>query len=145
MDIISKNLKVNKKKFLDFVHEAYLVHFKKNKELYKCAYRLKKRGIKIGILSDQWHLSDEALVGKAERKGFDVVIVSCEVGVRKPNPRMYNLLIKALQKKKIKSKEILFVDNRKWNLGPAEKLNMQTVLFKNNKQAIKEIEDAVFG
>jgi FMN phosphatase YigB (HAD superfamily) len=34
----------------------------------------------------------------------------------------------------------LFIDNREWNLKPARKLGMKTILFKNNKQTIKDLK-----
>jgi putative hydrolase of the HAD superfamily len=51
--------------------------------------------------------------------------------MRKPNPRIYKLLIK---KMKLVPSEIIFIDNQIWNINPAKKIGMQTILFKNNKQ-----------
>ena len=36
---------------------------------------------------------------------------------------------------------ILFVDNREWNLIPARKLGMKTILFENNKQLAKDLRE----
>lgn len=143
VSIISKNLGIKVKEFEALFCKAYKIYFRKNKELYNLAYKLKEKGMKIGILSDQWYLSDDALISKEDRKRFDVVIISCEVGLRKPNIKIYELLIKEFKKKKIKAQEILFVDNRKWNLTCLRKLKIQTVLFKDNKQAILEINKKI--
>tara|TARA_Y100000310_G_scaffold344450_1_gene457278 strand:- start:1465 stop:2121 length:657 start_codon:yes stop_codon:yes gene_type:complete len=140
LNIISKNLGISKEKFVKLFHKAYKKNFKTNKKLYGLAYKLKKKGYKIGILSDQWYLSQDALMSKRKVKGFNPVIVSCEVGLRKPNPKMYKLLIK---KCRCKASEILFIDNRDWNLKPAKKFGIKTILFKNNKQLIKELKKKV--
>ena len=64
-------------------------------------------------------------------KDFDEIVVSCDVGMRKPNPKIYKLILKKL---KLKPSETIFIDNQKWNINPAKKLKMQTILFKDNKQ-----------
>lgn len=135
--IIANNLRVNKNKLEKLWIKAYKIHLKRNKKLYDIAYLLKRKGFRIGILSDQWHLSSKALVTKEDRKKFNPVIVSCEVGMRKPNPKIYRLLIKKLG---LRAGEILFIDNRDWNTKPAEKLGIKTIVFKNNKQVLHEMK-----
>ncbi len=142
LNTIAKNLNFPPKKVEKTIIKNYRKLFKKNKELYRYAFKLKKKGYKIAILSDQWHFSKKAIIDKKHNKKFDTVIVSCDVGMRKPNSKIYKM---ALKKLKVKPGESIFVDNRDWNLKPAEKLGIKTVLFKNNKQAIKEIEKILKG
>ncbi len=137
LNTIAKNLEMPAKKIEKTILKNYKKIFCKNKELYKYAYKLKKRGYKIAILSDQWHFSKKAIIDKRVLKNFNVVIVSSDVGVRKPEEKIYKMTLKKL---KTKPQESIFIDNRDWNLKPAKKLGMKTILFKNNKQAIKEIE-----
>ncbi len=137
LKIISKNVKVSTKKLEKIVLKAYRKNFKQNKRLYKFAFKLKKRGYKIAILSDQWYLSKEALIIPKLYEKFNEVVVSCDVGMRKPNPKIYRLI---LQKLKVPAKQALFIDNQEWNLKPAEKLGMKIILFKNNKQLFKQLE-----
>ena len=42
--------------------------------------------------------------------------------------------------KDMKNKEVLFIDNQEWNLKPARKLRMKTILFKDNKQFVKDLK-----
>ena len=96
----------------------------------------------VGILSDQSYFSKKALLEKYSLLGdFKPNVISCDEGIRKPNKKIYELLKKKLDKidKKIKYNEILFIDNRNWNLKPAKKLGMKTILFKNNKQTKKKL------
>jgi len=137
LSIIAKRNNVSVNKLRKIMTKAYKKGFKKNKVLYKIVHKLKKKGYAVGILSDQWYLSNEVLLTKKLRKGFSPVIVSCEVGVRKPNPKIYKMFI---SKSGFKASEILFIDNRNWNLKPAEKLGMKTILFKDNKQFIKDLK-----
>lgn len=135
LKILSKNLNVSKKELIKIYSLAYTQEFKENKELLKRAFKLKKLGYKIAVLSDQWHLSKEALMPKKIYKKFDEVVVSCDVGIRKPDKRIYQLAVKKL---KLAPQKILFIDNQQWNIIPAKKMGMKTILFKNNKQLFKE-------
>lgn len=138
LEIMAKNLETIKPKKLGKLYiKAYKKYYVLNKELLKFVFKKKKQGYKIAILSDQWYLSKKALFSKDFYNKFDATIVSCDVGLRKPDKAIYKLVLKKL---KLPAKETLFIDNRDWNLTPGKKLGMKTILFKNNKQAIKEIE-----
>ena len=140
---ISKNLEISKEKLLKVFGKAYRHNFMKNKKLFALAHRLNGEGYMVGILSDQWHLSKKFLIPKNDTKGFYPVIVSCDVGLRKPDLRIYELLLKKVRNKdkKIKPSNILFVDNREWNLILPRKLGMKTILFENNKQLAKDLRE----
>src|SRR3989344_1729889 len=120
ISIISENLGISKRKMINLYKEAVHKYFEKNERLYKLAGELKLKGYLIGILSDQWALSAKYLISKKDRKLFDVVILSNEFGIRKPDIKIYKLLIKKLQAKslRVKPSEVLFIDNRKYNLKP---------------------------
>ena len=68
---------------------------------------------------------------------FDKVMVSYEMGMRKPNPAIFHL---ALKKLRITPSEAIFIDNQDWNIDAAKKLKIKTVLYKNNTQTIRETE-----
>lgn len=137
LKIMARNLKTTSEKLKKFYKQAYKKNFKLNKELLKFAFKKKKQGFKIAILSDQWYLSKKALFSKDFYNKFDATIVSCNAGIRKPNPGIYKLVLKKLR---FSAKETIFIDDQQWNIKPAEELGMKTVLFKNNKQAIRKIE-----
>ncbi len=139
IEILSKNLQTTPRRIEALYHKSYKKRFKYNKQLFKQAFKLKKKGYKIAILSDQWYLSEDVLIPKKIRKKFDVVVVSCDskVKMRKPNSKIYRLV---LQRLKLKPPQIVFIDNQKWNLGPAKKLGMKTILFRNNKQTFTQLK-----
>ena len=133
---MAENLKTNPQKLKQIYIQAYRKNYTLNKNLLNYALEEKKKGLKIAILSDQWWISKEALITKEFYKNFNPVIISCDVRIRKPNPKVYRMTLKRLR---VKPKESVFIDNQKWNIVPAKKLGMRTVLFKNNKQTIKEL------
>jgi len=136
LEVMSKNNKIFGDKLERLFVRAYRKNFKQNKRLYKLAFKLKEKGYRIAILSDQWQVSKEALMPEKYTSRFDTIIVSCDVGFRKPNPKIYELLFKKL---KTHYKNSVFIDNRDWNLKPAKKLGIKTILFKNNRQLIKDL------
>jgi len=131
LKIIAKNNKISQDKLEKILKKAYRNHFVQNKQLFEQAFKLKQLGYKIAVLSDQWPISKEAIMPDKLYKKFNPVIVSCNVGVRKPNPKIYKITLKSL---KLPAKACLFIDNQTWNIKPAKKLGMKTILFKNNQQ-----------
>lgn len=134
---LAKKLQVHPGYLRWLIVKSYRKNFKQNRKLYKLAFKLKKQGYKIAVLSDQWWLSKEAIVKERYMEKFDQVVISCDVGVRKPNPEIYKLTLKKLR---FQAKNCLFIDNQSWNLTPAKKLGMKTILFKTNKQLFKQLE-----
>ena len=131
------NLETTPKKLTSLYIKTYKKYYHLNKDLIRYVFKKKKQDLKIAILSDQWYLSKKALFSKDFYNKFDETIVSCDVGLRKPDKKIYELTLKKL---KLKPAQTIFIDNRDFNLIPPKKLGMKTVLFKNNKQAIREIE-----
>lgn len=74
---------------------------------------------------------------------FDVVIESSKVGVRKPDPRFYELACEALE---IEPNEAVFLDDLGINLKPAKQMGMKTIKVTDPASALAELEAAVgFG
>ncbi len=57
---------------------------------------------------------------------FEGGIFSHEAGVKKPDPKIYQIV---LEKTGVKGNEAVFIDDRPENLPPAKELGMQTILF----------------
>jgi epoxide hydrolase-like predicted phosphatase len=62
---------------------------------------------------------------------FDVLIDSSAVGLRKPDPRIYELLLERLDRP---AAEVVFVDDFEENLPPAAALGIQTIGFETPDQ-----------
>ena len=137
LEMISKNVGFSQKKLKKIIIKAYKKNFRQNKLLFKKAFKLKKSGYKIAVLSDQWHFSKEALMPDKLYKKFNEIVVSCDVGMRKPNSKIYRLILKRLR---VPVKQVLFIDNQEWNIKPAKKLGMKTILYKNNRQLFNDLK-----
>ena len=67
---------------------------------------------------------------------FEVVIDSSEVGLRKPDPAIYELLLERLG---LPGAEVAYVDDWEGNLEPAAALGMRTVLFTTAAECEREL------
>jgi len=71
---------------------------------------------------------------------FDVVVESSRVGVRKPDPRFYEIACQLLD---IVPSEAVFLDDLGVNLKPARALGMTTIKVEDPAVALAELEEAV--
>lgn len=70
---------------------------------------------------------------------FDHVIESAKIGLRKPDPRIYQLMVETL---KVDPRNCVYLDDLGVNLKPARELGMTTVKVTSGAQAIAELEAA---
>lgn len=70
---------------------------------------------------------------------FDHVIESAKIGLRKPDPRIYRMMIDALG---VDPKRCVYLDDLGVNLKPAREMGMTTIKVVNGPQAIAELETA---
>lgn len=137
MDLMSDVLKISPKKIEKLFQSVYANNAIENNKLYDYILGLKKDGYKIGILSNQFHLSKNILVPDKYYENFDALDISSDDGFKKPDKRAF---ISILEKLKIKPEEAIFVDDKQENLDIAEKLKMKTAIFKANTQFLSKLK-----
>ncbi|WP_024515996.1 HAD-IA family hydrolase [Bradyrhizobium sp. Tv2a-2] len=70
---------------------------------------------------------------------FDHVIESAKIGLRKPDPRIYHMMVETLQ---ADPKNCVYLDDLGINLKPARAMGMTTIKVASGPQAIAELEAA---
>jgi putative hydrolase of the HAD superfamily len=70
---------------------------------------------------------------------FDHVIESAKIGLRKPDPRIYRMMVEALG---VDPGACVYLDDLGVNLKPAREIGMTTIKVRNAQQAITELEAA---
>lgn len=99
---------------------------------------LHARGFQVLFLSN---FSEKALRECASVLDFvpytDGGIFSCKVHLTKPDPAIYKLLLSTYH---IKAEECVFLDDTLANINAAEALGIHGIHFKNQAQAISELE-----
>jgi len=92
---------------------------------------------KVGLISNAW----SGLRAYIEREKFDDafhhMIISAEVGVAKPEAKIYQIALEQLQ---VKAREAVFVDDVQENIKACEKLGMKGIHFKDSESALKQLK-----
>jgi putative hydrolase of the HAD superfamily len=92
-------------------------------------------GLRTGLISNSWGTTryPHALLGEL----FDGIVLSGEVGIRKPAPRIYELGAEAIG---LVPASCVFVDDLPFNLPPAESLGMATVHHTSARETVTQLE-----
>jgi epoxide hydrolase-like predicted phosphatase len=93
-----------------------------------------KTGLLSNAFSDLRRVVTEVL-GFSD--AFDNMIISAEVGLVKPDPRIYHL---ALERLGVAAEEAVFIDDTQHNVEGARAVNMKAIQFRNPEQARRDLE-----
>lgn len=121
--------------------EQYFEHLHPNERMIEYMRELSGRGYKLAICTNnvrEWEQLWRAKLPVDEL--FDVVVDSAFVGVRKPEPRIYEL---TLEKLGIPANAALIIDDIELNCDAARALGMEAIWFQSTDQAITEVEAAL--
>jgi putative hydrolase of the HAD superfamily len=96
----------------------------------------RRAGVRTALLSNSWgdERYDRELLGEL----FDAWVISAEVGMRKPDPAIYEL---AAERLGLPPQACVFVDDLPGNLKPARAIGMATVVHRGDAAAtLAEVE-----
>jgi HAD superfamily hydrolase (TIGR01509 family) len=97
---------------------------------------------KTALLSNAWldvreSITDHWMIADA----FDHITISAEVGMAKPDPRIFTLTLTALG---VEPAQAVFIDDFRVNIRAAKGAGMNTVHFQNAQQAMRDLDDMLF-
>ena len=95
----------------------------------------KSHGFKTGLLSNSWGLSGYPRERLAEI--MDVIVISGEVGMRKPDPEIFSLTTDKLG---LPAELCVFVDDHPGHLKAAQEAGMKTVLHRHPTETLTELQ-----
>ncbi|CAN5528480.1 HAD-IA family hydrolase [soil metagenome] len=104
-------------------------------DMFELVERAKSSGYKAALLSNSWGMGLYPI--DRIRELFDVVVISGEVGLRKPDPDIFKLTIGELG---LEAGTCVFVDDHPGHVKAAQEAGMTTVLHKSPSQSIPEVE-----
>lgn len=96
--------------------------------------------LKTALLTNNFTVSGSTVDYGDALRYFDVVLESSRAGVRKPDPRFYEI---ACQELGIVPSEAVFLDDLGVNLKPARAMGMRTIKVVDPDEALAELEDIV--
>lgn len=100
-----------------------------------------RKKYKLAIISNDTSRWSQYLREKLNiNQYFDVISISGDLKIRKPDERIFQLTIDKLA---VKAAECLYIDDRRGYLGAAKKVGMNTVLF--NSRGVPYVGDVVYN
>ncbi len=107
-------------------------------EIIDLTRRARTKGVRVAALSNSWGTGDyDPYAGWELDDLFDAVVISDQVGLRKPNPEIFRLTASKIG---LPPGECLFVDDTEHNLPGARNLGMGTLFFTGADSEVAEIE-----
>lgn len=108
--------------------DVYRKEIKINKEVQEIITKLKELGYKLAIVSNTIPKHAKYLKEIGAFNFFDVIVLSYEVNLRKPDKEIYQLALKKLNST---PQEVIVVDDEQNYLPTAKELGIKTFLFKS--------------
>jgi putative hydrolase of the HAD superfamily len=121
--------------------EGFFSHLHPNDELFAYLRSLLDRRLRMAILTNnvrEWEPLWRSMLPIDEI--FELVVDSAFVGMRKPDPRIYELTLERLG---IAPQAAVFLDDLEANCEAARAVGMQAVWFRSNEQAIADLEAVI--
>jgi epoxide hydrolase-like predicted phosphatase len=113
---------------LDTVTQNAIVEVKGMREIVQ-SYR--DKGYSTAVFSNIDSRHAETIRKLGCYNGFNTVVLSCEIGVDKPDPNAYKVM---LEKVNVDPKNCIFIDNKQENVDAAKALGIDAILFTSPEQ-----------
>jgi epoxide hydrolase-like predicted phosphatase len=120
----------------------YFERMRTNRAMIEFVREVRGRGLRTALLTNnvrEWEPVWRAKLPEIDEL-FEVVVDSAFVGMRKPDPAIYELTLERLG---VAAEECVFVDDLEPNCEAARALGMAAVRFERAEQAIPELRSAL--
>jgi putative hydrolase of the HAD superfamily len=124
--------------------DAFIAGLERNHEMIDLVAGLRARGLRTALLTNnvrEWEPRWRAMLPEIDEI-FEVVVDSAFVGLRKPEPEIYELTVARLGGG-LRAEDCVFVDDIPVNCDAARDLGMVAVRFETTAQARTDIEAAL--
>ena len=127
------------KEWLKKDKEILLKYTKVYKDVKKLMEELKKKGIKVAVLSDavhplKWRIELFKRLGIEKGKHYDKIFLSNQIGAEKPEPKAYLTVLKYF---KVKPTEALFIGHDKEELEGAKRVGIKVLELRKKRKSLK--------
>jgi epoxide hydrolase-like predicted phosphatase len=119
---------------------ALYADLQRNEPMIACMRRVHDRGVRLALLTNNVREAERdwrALVPEGDEL-FEVVVDSSRVGLRKPDPAIFELTLRRLGG--IEPHQCLLVDDNLPNVEAARGLGMRALHFTDTSSAVAELE-----
>jgi putative hydrolase of the HAD superfamily len=129
------------------LHQVYFDHLQPNEAMIDFVRSLRvERNMRSALLTNnvrEWEARWRAMLPEIDEI-FEVVVDSAFVGMRKPDPAIYELTVERLGDG-ITPADCIFIDDIEVNCDAARALGMAAVQFHSTEHAIAEVEALLDG
>jgi len=136
-DCRALGLEVSGARLMAYVAEARVAR----PRMLEAVRRIRGRGLRVAALTNNWVTGGAWDHVATVHAHFDVVVESRVVGLRKPDPRIYELVCRELG---VAPARVVFLDDIGRNLKPARALGMRTIKVDDPDVALREL-GAILG
>ena len=114
---------------------AFAASYQPKEDMFLLVSRLHNNGYKTALLSNT-EIPAMQYFYQQQYDMFDVLVFSCWEGIKKPERRIYELVLERLGSR---SYEAVFIDDRPTCTQGAARLDINTILFENISQVKEEL------
>lgn len=100
-------------------------------------HKIKGQGIQIALLSNTNTQRARFIESMGGYDPFDPILLSCYLGLKKPEPKIYERLLQSLS---FKGKDCVFIDNRPCNVEASRKFGIDGIVFRSVDQVKEELK-----
>ncbi len=130
-DCLAHGLEVSGPSVMEYIAAAGVAR----PRMVEAIQRIRARGLRVGALTNNW-AKDTPDPPHPLRELFHVFVESRAVGMRKPDPRIYELVCRELA---VEPPRAAFLDDIGTNLKPARALGMATIKVEHPDAALREL------
>lgn len=102
--------------------------------MFSAVAATRRQGIRTGLLSNSW--GSDGYPRQRFAALFDIVVISGEVGVRKPDPQIYELATRRLG---VAASDCVFIDDIQANVVAAETAGMAGIVHRDAETTIPQM------
>lgn len=134
---ICSHLQINEPATSSLWREAVNSVFRDKKDVYKLVEKLRAAGYKTGLLSNTEIPTTDYFYDHGYDKYFDAVAFSCVEKSVKPEPKIFNALLKKLG---TKPQETVFIDDKPEYVESATRLGLVGITFYDFDSLIEKLK-----
>jgi len=115
-----------------------LAGLRPDRQMIEAAARARQAGVRVAVITNSWGTDPyDPYQDYRLAECYDALVISGEVGIRKPDPAIYQVATKKLD---VPPSRCVLVDDMAANLGPPAELGMATIHHTDTARTISELE-----
>ena len=120
------------------IHDFFKSKIRIDDSIFAVIKQLKKKNIKMGILSNTALVMHTAVEELTDMSYFDYLFLSYEIGLEKPGKAIFEHVTEKIPHPK---EEILFVDDRLSNVNAAKNFGIKAIVFTDTIHLIADLNE----